>query len=45
MKLLQRLEMKEATEFYNKITSERDIQEKKFEQEQQVIYVDGDINY
>lgn len=36
MKILQRQEMKEATEFFNKITSERDGQEKKLELEQQV---------
>lgn len=36
MKLLQRLEMKEATEFFNKITLEREVQEKKCEQEKQV---------
>ena len=36
MKLLQRMEMKEATEFFNKITSERDAQQKKFDLDQQV---------
>ena len=36
MKLLQRLEMKEATEFFNKITNDREVQDKKFEQENQV---------
>lgn len=37
MKLLQRQEMKEATEFFNKITAEREAQDKKLETEQQVI--------
>ena len=36
MKILQRQEMKEATEFFNKITSEREAQDKKLETEQQV---------
>ena len=36
MKVLQRSEMKEATEFFNKITLEREVQEKKCEQEKQV---------
>ena len=36
IKLLQRSEMKEATNFFTKITSERDTQEKKFESERQV---------
>lgn len=36
IKMLQRAEMKEASNFYNKITAERDNQEKKFDLEQQV---------
>ena len=31
--------MKEATEYYNKIISEREIQESKFDQEKQVIII------
>ena len=36
IKLLQRTEMKEATNFFTKITGERDSQDKKFETERQV---------
>ena len=36
IKLLQRAEMKEATIFYNKITGDRESQERKFEADRQV---------
>lgn len=36
MKRLQREEVKEATEFYNRIKADRDVQDRKFELETQV---------